>query len=711
VSADYHAGLGVAPALGRLLSPDDNQPNASPALVISHAYWLRRFGGDRTIVGRTIAVNDVPFTCVGATSASFSGTLELGETPDLTIPLALEPAIRPGDSNLAEPWNWWLFVMARVTDGVDVEALSTHLQPVFQRAVQEGWDAMPSDIRALPEFQAPRALPRLHATSGGRGLAGYAARQRDRVTVLALVVLGILLIACGNVAGLLLARTQARQGEIAVLRALGASRARVVRHLAFEGIILAVMAAALGVLLTYLGRSSIMAWLPLGSGASALALQMDARVLLFAVFLALLTGGIVGAIPAFASTGASADMVVRASGRTAPRVRGGLRAGVTVAQVSLSFVLLTLAGLFAGTLRNLQKEELGFDVAGLILFRIDPRLSNYRGADIGALYESLVERLEAVPGVGSVTMSRHALLAGSSEQTGDGLFVHGPGGRVQEGTALLHRIRWNFTEVMKLPLVAGRALAHTDDANARNVMLVNETFVRRHFQAADPLGTRITFGTPDDEGFEIVGVVRDAKYTSQRESVPPTVYVPYPQAGFTQMAFAVRTLSDPAALAPVVRAAIGEVAPNVPIFALTTQAELASAALSTERRLAWLASAFGLVALFLTCLALYGTLSYQVSRQAREIGIRMALGAPRQMVVGSILRRTMMLVGAGLILGLCATLPAGRIVAKQLFGVAPGALDVRILAAVVLLLMALLAAFLPARRAARVDPVSVLRSE
>jgi len=710
VSGDYHAGLGVAPERGRLITRTDDDPASEPVVVISHRYWERRFGLDPSVIGRMVELNGVAFTVVGVTPAAFSGTLDLGESADLTVPLAFEPALRPGDSNLREPWNWWLYVMGRLQPGARADESRAKLEVVFQRAALEGWDAMPAAMRAQPEFQGPRALPRLEVSTGSRGLAGGREDYVRRLRLLAAVALGLLLIACANVAGLLLIRAESRHREIAVRRALGASRARVVRQLVTEGVVLSVAGAVAGVIITLWLSDALLSVLPLGS-ASALDIHVNARMLGFAVGLSVITGTVIGALPALATTNRAPNESMRGIGRSTPGGRGALRTSMTVAQVSLAFVLLTMAGLFVSTLQNLQRVELGFDIRSLLLFRVDPRLSGYKGAEIGTLYETLVERLEAVPGVRSVTLSRHPLLAGSSERTGDGLFVRGPGGQIQQGDAYLHRVRWNFFETMRVPVRAGRGLTAADDQRAPKVAVVNESFARHYFGAKSALGERFSFGSPTEESFEIVGVVKDAKYTGQRDAVPSTVYLAYQQAGPSQMNFAVRTSGDPLASVSGVRAAIREVDQRLPVFEMRTQAALADERLAAERRLAWLSSASGLIALLLTCLALHATLSVLVSRRTREFGIRMALGAQQSLLVRSVVGEALTLVGVGLLVGVLTAHGLTGLVREQIFGLQAGAPHVLVSAGLAMLAVGALAAYMPARQATRVDPVVALRAE
>jgi predicted permease len=477
-----------------------------------------------------------------------------------------------------------------------------------------------------------------------------------------------------------------------------------------EGLAIALMGAVMGALIAYWAQGLLAAWVAGGQSAPAASSTPDLRMLAFCVALSLASGVLLSAAPALSGSRAG-SFTVRGATRGPSGRRPTLRGALTVAQVSLSFALLTVAGLLIGTLRNLEREDLGFDPEGLLLFRMDPRLSGYPGPAMFELYETLAERLEALPGVRSATLSRHPLLAGSSERTGDGLFVHAPGQEVQEGVAHLHRVRWNFFETMEMPLLSGRAFTASDDRGASLVAIVNEAFAATYYPGRSPVGGRFSFGHPEADAFEIVGVVGDAKYTGQRDAVPPTVYVHYIQAGPTQVNFAVRADGDPTLLIPGVRAAIREVAPDLPIFETRTQSALAEARLSAERRLAWTSSLVGLAALLLTCVALYGTVSSRVSRRTPEIGVRIALGASRRSVLGLVLAETAALVVTGIFAGALLAQASTRLLVEQLFHVSPNAADVRLSAALVMLCVGVLAAYVPAIRAARVDPMVALRND
>lgn len=709
VSGDYYTGLGLLPAAGRLITREDDDPGAPPVAVLSYGYWERRFGLDPAAIGRTVELNGVSFTIAGVTPASFSGTLDLGESPDLSVPLAFETALRGEDANSGEPWNWWLFIMGRLAPGAQASAVRAGLQGIFQRTTSDGWTALPADVRSRPAFQGPRELPTLRVMPGSRGLADSRRSVSRRLRILSALAFGILLIAGSNVAGLLLVRTEARRREIAVRGSLGASRPRLIRQLATEGLVLSICAGLVAVLVAFWTRDALFSSLPLGNAAS-LASAVGWPAFSFAIALSLLTGAIVGVLPAIRATRDAQQRSVVGMGRAgALSERTRLRTSMAVGQVGVSFVLVTLAGLFAVTLRNLEHVDVGFEADHLLLFRMDPRLSGYQGAEIPSVYETIAGRIESVPGVSAVTLSRHPLLAGSYERTGDGLFVQGPGTEIQEGTAYLHRVRWNFFETMGEPLLSGRALAPLDDGTAPHVAVVNETFVRRFFPSSDPIGGRFSFGSPTAPGWEIVGVVRDAKYTGLREDVPSTIYVPYTQAGPTQMNFAVRTAGDPMDLAPAVVSAIRSVDARLPVFELRSQLQVEGERLAGERRMAVISSGSGLLGLFLTSLALYGTLSFLVSCRIPEIGIRMALGAQRSRVVTAVVRETAVVVGVGVLIGLLVMQGASRLVAGQLFGLDAGAAPIQLLSALMLTAVGLAAAYLPARRASRVDPVAALR--
>ncbi|HZS04062.1 MAG TPA: ABC transporter permease [Blastocatellia bacterium] len=709
VSGGYYTGLGVPAIVGRTITDEDDRATADPVAVISHRCWQRRFGLDPGVVGRTVTVNNAAFTIIGVTPPEFFGALQIGDSPDFSIPLAMEPRLRPGGgSNLNEPWCWWLRIMGRLKPGVSIGQVSAGLEGIFQQSAREGWQALPD---RAGRAEGPRDTPRLRVESGSRGLTEVREAYSQPLAILMVVVGLVLMIACANVANLLLARSAARQKEIAVRLAMGASRFRLVRQLLTESLLLSVAGGALGVLLAYQGKDLLLVWHPWSSEPLALDLKLDLRVLGFTVAVSLLTGILFGLAPALRATQVDLTPALKDSARNPSGVRSLTSRSLVVAQVAMSLVLLAGAGLFVRTLRNLQSIDLGFNRENLLLFRVDPRLNNYQDEQIANLYERMIERIEATPGVRSATISRHPLLSGSAAR--DGIFLPGqPSQSGEQNAVYIHRVRANFFETMEMPLLSGRSLSPRDDKRAPRVAVVNQTLARKFFPNDNPVGKRFGFSKAGGSGeIEIVGVVRDAKYTRLRQDNPPTVYIPYLQESLSQMNFEVRTTGDPVALVPAVREAVRQVDGNLPLFDVKTQSEQIEKSLAQEYLFARLTAFFGLVALALASVGLYGVMAYSVARRTREIGIRMALGARKFDVLKLIVSQGMLLVVIGAVIGLAAALALTRVLSSMLFGV--GATDPLTFAGVVALLavVAFVACLVPARRAAKTDPMAALRYE
>jgi len=720
VSGGYYSGLGVQTILGRPIRPEDDRSSAHPVAVISYRYWQRRFGLDTAVVGRTINLNNNAFTVIGVTPPEFRGTLQVGNYPDLSIPLAQEPLVRAGgrqNSALGEPANWWLQIMGRLQRGVGAEQVRAGLEGVYQQSVREGWAATPEAKTSGNQ----RDLPRLLVTSGSQGLMELREAYSQPLGILMIVVGLVLLIACANLANLLLARSVTRRKEISVRLALGARRSRLVRQLLTESLLLACIGGACGVLFAYWGKDLLLALRPWGGDELPLDLNLDQRVMAFTAVVSLLTGLLFGLAPALRSTRVDLTPALKENAQHPGVVSRSLtNKALIITQVALSLVLLIGAGLFIRTLRNLQGVEIGFNRDNVLLFRVDPRLNNYKGEQIPNLYQQMIERIRSVPDVLRVSFSRHSLLSGGG--AGGGVAIQGRGWQMGKDD-LAHEL-WvgpDFLAAMEIPILRGRGLTGGDDARAPKVAIVNQTFAQRFFPDGDPLGQRFTFERylkpniePDPKYvFEIVGVVRDAKYRSLRQPTPPTVYAPAVQnpAGLGQTSFAVRTAGDPITLIPAIRAAVQEVDGNLPLFEFTTFDQNAEKSLAQERLFARLTSFFGLIALILASIGLYGVMAYSVMQRTREIGIRMALGAKRGDVLRLIMRQTLWLALAGVMLGIAASLVGTRWIASQLFGLAP--YDPLTITLVTLLLLAvmMLAGYMPARRAAKVDPLIALRCE
>jgi predicted permease len=730
VSGNYYAGLGAPAMIGRTITDEDNKASASPVAVLSFRYWQKRFSGDPGVIGRQINLNNVAFTVIGVTPPGFDGTGQAGSTQDVTIPIAWEPQMYADRerSNMNGAGVWWLRIMGRLKPGATVEQARAQLEGVFNQSVVEHRTARQTQSQAQGgnpiKALEPKDFPRLTMVSGSQGEMNTRQNYAPSLYLLLGVVGLVLLIACANVANLLLARAAARRKEIGVRLALGASRWRLIRQLLTESVMLAGMGGALGILFALWIKDGLLAvsdW-----GPKALEPRLDWRVLVFTLALSMLTGIVFGIVPAWRATKVDLAPSLKDNARgSSAAARSLLSRGLVVTQVALSLLLLVGAGLFLRTLLNLQRVEPGFDTRNLLLFGVQPGLIGYKDEKLTQLYQQMAERIEAVPGAQAVTFSRMTLLSqGSSSR---GVFLRAAlsvppdsEGRIKpSGEGYVHHVRENFLEAMGIPLLAGRSLKPQDDAKAPKVVVVNQTFANKYFPDENPIGKRFTFDTKNPDEIEIVGLARDAKYTRQRDEIPPTVYIPWRQdlramAGVT---FEVRTAGDPNAAVAAVRQAVREVDGNLPLNNVKTQVEQAEETLRMERLFAKLLSLFGLLAQQLASIGLYGVMAYSVSQRTNEIGIRMALGADRRDVLKMVLRQGMSLTMIGVVLGLAGAyvltkyLESKMNLNNMLFGVkVRDPLTYGVIAAF-LTLVALLACFIPARRATKVDPMVALRCE
>ncbi|HJR05666.1 MAG TPA: ABC transporter permease [Pyrinomonadaceae bacterium] len=720
VSGNYYAALGVPALVGRTLTDEDDRAAATPAAVLSHRYWQRRFGGDPAIVGRHINLNSVAFTVVGVTPQGFDGAMELGTSPDVSIPIAWEPQVSGDRSMMKGSGAWWLRLMGRLKPGATAAQAQSSLEPIFQQSALEHREARRA--RENPTFKplSPEEYPRLAVYPGSRGETNTRESYQRPLYMLLGVVALVLLIACANVANLLLARAAARQREIAVRLALGASRGRLVRQLLTESVLLAGLGGALGVLFAFWLKDGLLAVSAWGGGDMvALEPRLDLRVLGFTLALSLLTGVLFGMVPAWRATRVDLTPALKDSARSSTTARSWLTKSLVVAQVALSLLLMVGAGLFLRTLVNLQRVELGFDARNLLLFTVEPRLIGYKDERLANLYQQMFQRIEAVPGVQSVTFSREPLLAGGESDRS--LFL--PGGAAAadgelkpEGDVYIHQVRENFLGAMGIPLIAGRSLAPQDDARAPKVAVVNQAFVRRFLHGENAIGRRFGFDPENTGELEIVGLAGDAKYVRQREEIPPTVYLPWSQelSSAGVMTFEVRTSGDPVSYVAAIRQAASEVDANLPLKDIKTQVEQADERLAMERLFAKLLGLFGLLAQALAAVGLYGVLAWSVAQRTREIGIRVALGAGRGDVMRMVLRQGMTLTLVGVAVGLGGAYALTKYLASlthMLYGVAPNDPLTYGLTAAALALVALLACYVPARRATKVDPMVALRYE
>lgn len=707
VSGTYYAGLGVTAALGRVIEERDDQPSATAVAVISHRFWMRRFGGSPSVLGTTVSINRVPATVIGVTPEGFDGALQAGETADLSVALSHHAAFQPDRAERAEPYYWWLRIMGRRQAGATPAGIRAALEPVFQRAAIEGWDrgaAVEPTTRARPD------QPLLSVDPGAQGendvRRQYARSMRILMGLVSLVLIG----ACANVTNLLLARGHHRRREMAVRMAVGASGRQLVQQLLAESLLLAGAAAVLGIAVAGWSRDALLALRPFGATAVILDLPLDLRVLLFTISIALISALVCGLAPALRAT--RVDVKAEFLGGPGAIGHGAgsrLSRALMVVQVALALVLLVTTTLFTRTVARLDAVDAGFNRDALLLFRIDATSAGYDDAQAAHLHASIRDRLARLPGVQAATFSRVALLSRARQNMSFTIV-----GQDQPATAPLNvhtnGIDAGFLDAMGLRLLAGRSFTDRDDERAARVAVVNQALARTYFGDASPLGRVLEFNAP---GFrhrvEVVGVVNDAKYTDLRGAAPATAYFPALQQPDGAANFAVRTHGRQAAMLKAITAAVREVDPDVPVLNLRTQEEQVERLHGQERLFATLAGGLGFASLVLACVGLYGLLSDAVAHRRREIGVRIALGAYPLQLQGMVVGESLRLAGAGVLLGVAAAAAASRLVTSMLFEVSPTDPLTYLAVAGGLLAATLLAAALPAHRASRVEPVEALK--
>jgi predicted permease len=716
VTAGLFPALGVAPALGRGILPDDERPGAARVGIISDRFWNRAYRRSPDGLGDTILLNGVPVTVVGVAPPSFEG-LEIGRSPDIWIQMGPSAGLTPwGTPSKGAPEvvyaaadYWWLPVVARLKDGVTVEQARTELERLFHESLRAAaGSAVPAD-----------KLPPVSLAPAARGLNAASRRLSTPLTVLMIVAGLVLLVACANVATLLLARATSRRREMAVRLALGAPRWRLVRQLMTESLLYAVSGAVVGTLVAAWGGRLLLVLLQQGRrDPIPLRVGIDVTVLGFAALAALVTTVLFGLAPALRATRLDLGSDLKENSPTVRASRfGRLRGGqaLVAAQVALSLPLVLGAALFLRTLDNLERQPLGFDPSRLLLFRLDATKGGFTGDRLLAAYGEIRERVAALPGVQSVTASRLGLMTG--------WISNGPiTVENQEALDLDRRARtvhWNmvapgFFDTMAMQLKLGRPIDDRDRADGPRVAVVNEALARRFFPRQNPLGRRFWFGrTREGDGVEIVGVAADAKYSTLRDPAPPTAFLPYTQDRYPLSAvfFEVRADGDHAALVAGITGIVRRVVPGVPLDQVKTQSQQIADSLGQETMFARLFTLFGLLALVLASVGLYATMSFALARRTREIGIRMALGAAGRRVLRASLLEAAGVAGAGIGAGMLLAWAGSRYVRSLLFGVTPLDGPTVVVAVGVMVAVTLAAAYIPARRAARLDPLRALREE
>ena len=698
----YFDLLGIGARIGRVVTDADDRLGADPVAVLSHPFWERRFGLDPNVIGTLIRVNDTPTTIVGVLPSSYTGVLRpAGEPADLHLPLSTfrQPE---GVDRLADATWWWLQIMGRMRPGVTPAQVEGNLDGIFRATAQSGiasyLEQLTPDQRRESGNQSLTAVPGLLADAGRRGVYDASPRSSRQAVILGVVVALVLLIVCANVATLLLSRSATRRKEIAVRLSVGASRGRLIRQLVTESAVLAVAGGALGVGVAAGTRQL----LPFGQTT-----PFDWRVFGFVALLSLATGLAFSLVPALRATRLELAGALKEHSRGGGQSRTLLSRSLIVAQVTVSLALLVGAGLFLRTLDNLRDVDVGFNPVNVLLFQIDPTQSGYDLQQSVGLYDRITDGLRALPGVQSVSQSRLALLSDSAwistvyaeGRDGEGLDTH------------MMTVSPAFFETMEIPRLTGRTFEAQDGEDAPGVTVINATAARELFGLDNPIGRRVGFAREERSELEIVGVVRDVKYRDVRAAAPPTTYRSIVQSPLGPATFVVRTAGAPDAWTSAVRDAVQRIDPRLPMRNVSTQAAEIEERFSDERLYAVAYASFGGLATLLAALGTFGLASYNVAQRTNEIGIRMALGAQSDGIARMVLGESLVLVVIGVLAGIGGVVLAGRLVASLLFEVAPTDPLTIAQAAAVLVGVAAVAGYLPARRAARVDPLIALQDE
>jgi predicted permease len=708
VSGNYFSLLGVHAMRGRVLTPDDDKPDAEPAAVVSHRYWQKELNSDSSVVGRKLIINGTNFTVVGVTPPEFFGE-RVRRPPDFWLPIAFHPQIELRKSYLDDNQVYFLMIMGRLKSGVTIEQAQVNVNLNLRQFLTE---QAGSDLTDDRQRRIQNSYVQL--VDGSGGISGLRRLYSKPLHMLMAIVGIVLLIACANVGSLLLSRAASRKAEISLRMALGATRWRIVRQLLTESMLLAVIGGVCGVLLAQWGVTVLVNFV---AKESPLDTRADVGVLAFTAGISILAGVLFGLVPAVQASRTNLSAAMKEKSRTNSRfLRVSLSAALVVMQVGLSMVLLTGAGLFARSLAKLQNEDVGFDRTNMLLVGIDPRLAGYKPTELAGLYQQVIDRLSTVPNVQSVSMATYAPLSGS--QRSSSIVVPGFTADPTQGAPDVEDVLVGpkYATTLGIPLIRGREIEIRDTASGPRVAMVNEAFAEQYFKGQDPIGKHFTFDDDTDEGalLEIVGVVGDIKSDDTREPVHPAVYRPILQiqtGSAYSVTLQIRTTNDPTPTAAPVRQMLKQIDDKLPVFDVMTMHEQIRERLNQDHLIARLVSFFGALALILACIGLYGVMANGVVRRTNEIGIRMALGAKGGNIAWMVLRETLVLVVAGLALGVPAALLSARLISTQLFGLSPTDPLTLIGAGVVLTIVALLASYIPARRASRVDPLTALRYE
>jgi predicted permease len=719
VSGNYFAMFGVGPFAGRVLTPQDDRKGADPVAVISYRAWQQKYGGDPSVIGAAFAMNGQTFTVVGVVPPGFFGD-RLESPAAFWIPIADEPLINGTSSLLDFPQQDWLDIIGRISPGGDTKQIEAHLQVELQQ-----WLLSPI-AQLKPEELALVPKQTLHLSPGGAGVQMLRDKYEAGLHLLMWISVLVLVIACANVANLMLVRATNRKLQTSVRAALGASPSRQIRQVFTESAVLAVLGGIAGVAIAFAGTRLILR-LAFQDTYVAINASPSLPVLTFTFAVALLTAILFGVAPALMTSIADPADTLRGAGRSTGRGSGWTQKSLVVAQAALSLVLLSAAGLLTQSLRNMQVQNFGFETANRYILHVNPQMAGYKPAQLDTLYRALRDSLSTIPGVGQVSFSMYSPMDG--DNWSETVYIEGQGppepGSNQNNASWV-RVSDGYFETIGTKIIQGRSISNQDSAISQRVAVVNQTFAKGFFKNDSPIGKHFGYFDMKHAGeFEIVGVTEDTQYREPTHKIPPMFFLPstqrvaYDDPRFLSFedynhylyAIELRTLAEMPGIESQVRSAISNVNPDLAVIDFMPFAKQVEGNFNQQAMIAKLTSLFGFLALVLASIGLYGVTSYSVEKRTNEIGIRMALGADQRSVLKLVLRGAMMQMGIAMAIGIPATIIAGRGMTTQLFGVRPYDPRVLLLTLIALVVAAFLAAVIPARRAARVDPMVALRHE
>jgi predicted permease len=716
VSGNYFTTFGLGAFAGRVMTPDDDRPGAAPVTVMSYRTWQQHFGGDPSLIGATVDINTVPYIVVGIAPSGFFGDQVRADPPDFWLPLATEPALTGAGSILNHADLQWLYAIGRLKPIAKPSAVQSEVSLELQQ-----WLSVQPDLR--PRDRADLGKQHITVVSAGGGVKNLELQTQAGLRLLMVISGLVLLIACANIANLLLARGTAARAETSIRMALGAPRRRLIRQMITESLLLALIGGVAGMYVAYAGTRTILALAFRGSHFVPIDASPSLAVFGFAFLLSLVTGVIFGVAPAWITSRSDPAEALRGAGRSTQDHSSLPQRSLVILQVALSAILLVGAGLLTQTLRNLQNQDWGFETQGRLIVRVDPSLAGYTSEKLYGLYQELEDRIQQIPSVLSASYSLYSPMRGDNWSWG----IHLEGHPADERNgASWDRVGPHYFETVGTRLLRGRVIGVEDTPTSPSVAVVNQAFAQKFYPKEDAIGKHFGIGDASHaRDFEIVGVVEDAKYQSPRKPKYAMFFLPFLQTetykdqadnvGMVRSNYmgdiVLRVAGKPENLEASVRQALADIDPNLTVLNMQSFGEQLSLNFNQDALIARLTELFGLLALILACVGLYGVTSYSVARRTSEIGIRMALGANRGSVLSLVLRGALLQLGIGLAIGIPLALASGRLMSSQLYGVKSYDPLILALAALILAACALFAGFVPAQRAASIDPMRALRTE